>query len=184
MKMNKTIIASIIALGMVSGSAMAADTGTNQQGQVHLFGNVTSKTCDMQGVVDGAVTDTIQLGTVSVNGTGDAKDFYLTAKDPQTCGATIGGQGTATISWSGNLTKDGIGNQDGTATDAFAYLYAADLGTNIANGQVTSDHSAVDYSTGVQDIVQGNGFHYQVALKGGNTPGAYESAIAYAVTYK
>ncbi|HGU0911998.1 TPA: hypothetical protein ACM6V8_004997 [Escherichia coli] len=60
---------------MAAGSAMAS------QGDVQFFGNVTANTCDVTPEVGGNVTNMIQLGTVSTNGTGKEIPLVFKATD-------------------------------------------------------------------------------------------------------
>ncbi|EFA3718433.1 TPA: hypothetical protein OBQ40_003318 [Escherichia coli] len=61
--MKKLMIASAIAMAMTVGSAMAADLGS-QQKEIQFLGTVSEVTCDISAVVDGAVDNVVQLGTV------------------------------------------------------------------------------------------------------------------------
>lgn len=69
--MKKLMIASAIAMTMAAGNAMASS------GDVQFFGNVTEVTCDVTPEVGGAVTDMIQLGTVTKNGKGKRSTLRL-----------------------------------------------------------------------------------------------------------
>ena len=71
--MKKSIIASIVALGMASGMAQAA---TNE---VQFHGNVTTVTCDLTPSIDGSLNPNgpgmIELGDVKVGGEGKVVHF-------------------------------------------------------------------------------------------------------------
>lgn len=168
--MKKLMIASAIAMSMAAGSAMAS------QGDVNFFGNVTEVTCDVTPEVGGTVTDLVQLGTVNQGGTGDEVDLVIKATSAAGCTQLAGK--TASIAWTGNLTTDGIGAQGGLAQDAYVILKPANGNddTAITSADYVADFDATKATT--------DGFKFTAQLKGGNTPGDFQSAAAYAVTYK
>ncbi|EGX8244424.1 fimbrial protein [Salmonella enterica subsp. enterica serovar Reading] len=170
--MKKLMIASAIAMTMVAGSVMAS------QGDVQFFGNVTAATCDVTPDVGGNITNMVQLGTVSTNGTGDEIPLVFKAKNAQggECQSLTGK--TATVAWNGPLTDKGIANQGGVANDAYVILTSTNAKANQA---VTKDKNAVDFDA-AKAISDGLAFKAQ--LKGGATAGDFRSAAAYAVTYK
>ncbi|MCU6469682.1 fimbrial protein [Escherichia coli] len=166
------MIASAIAMTMAAGSAMAS------QGDVQFFGNVTANTCDVTPEVGGNVTNMIQLGTVSTNGTGKEIPLVFKATDANggDCQSLTGK--TATVAWAGPLTDRGIANQGGIADDAYVILTS----TNAKSDQtVTKDDNAVDFDAGK---VINDGLAFKAQLKGGSTAGDFKSAAAYAVTYQ
>lgn len=170
--MKKLMVASAIAMSLMAGSAMAS------QGDVQFFGNVTANTCDVTPEVNGNVTDMIQLGTVSVGGTGDEIPlvFKATNANGGDCQSLTGK--TATVAWGGPLTDQGIANQGGLADDAYVILTS----TNAKSDQaVTKDGNAVDFEA---DKVIADGLAFKAQLQGGSTPGDFRSAAAYAVTYQ
>lgn len=170
--MKKLMIASAIAMTMAAGSAMAST------GDVQFFGNVSATTCDVAPEVGGNVTDLIQLGTVTPGGTGDAINIAFKAKNAQGGGCTTLGSKTASFAWSGNLTTNGIAAQGGLAQDSWVLLEPAN-GTD--SNAITSADSVADFDAG-KAITEG--FQFTAKLKGGTTPGDFQSAAAYAVTYK
>lgn len=175
--MKKLMIASAIAMTMAAGSAMAS------QGNVQFFGNVTAQTCDLVPEIGGAVNNMIQLGTVTTNAgqgnthEGQAIEFALKAKDAAACteAAKLG----ATIAWDGNLGAQGVMNQGGQAADAHVVLVAKNATT--PDTQITSTKSSAEFS---KDKLTGEGYKFTAQLIGGATPGDFQSASAYAVTYK
>ena len=170
--MKKLIIASAIAMAMTAGSAMAF------QGDVQFFGNVTAATCDVTPEVGGNVSSMVQLGTVSISGTGNEIPLVFKAKNATggDC-QTLTGK-TATVSWNGPLTEQGIANQGGIAKDAYVILTS----TNAKNDKaITKNGNAVDFDA---DKVNGDGFAFKAQLKGGTVAGDFQSAAAYAVTYQ
>lgn len=176
--MKKLMIASAIAMTMAAGSAMAS-----QQGEIQFFGNVTAQTCDLVPEIGGAVNNMIQLGTVTTKGgsgtthEGRAIDFTLKAKNSTTC--TAAAQLGATIAWDGNLGTQGVVNQGGQAADAHVVLLAKNATTE--NTPITSDKNFAEFS---KDKLAGVGYQFSAQLIGGTTPGDFQSASAYAVTYK
>ena len=170
--MKNLMIVSAIAMTMAAGSATAS------QGDVKFFGNVTAATCDVTPEVGGSVTNMIQLGTVSTNGSGDEIPlvFKATNAQGQDCESLTGK--TASVAWDGPLNDKGIANQDGRATDAHVVLTS----TNAKSDQVvTKNNNVVDFDA---TKVIGNGLAFKAQLKGGATAGDFQSAAAYAVTYK
>ena len=176
--MNKSIIASILALGLVSGMAHA----DGQTGEVEFLGVVTNNTCDIVTEVEGAYSKVVNLGTVAPNNkTLDYKSFALKAKDPTQPGCVDFNGKTAKVSWaSAGFNADGLGNISGTATDAVAKLEAI----NAKSGPV-SITSATNLSVEFNgnDLTAGDGFKFRAALKGGNKIGDYRSAAAFTVSY-
>ncbi|EGO6968462.1 fimbrial protein [Salmonella enterica] len=170
--MKKLMVASAIAMSMAAGSAMAS------QGEVHFFGNVTAQTCDLDAEVGGALNKLIQLGTATVNGDATPVDFTLKAKDPNAC--TEADKLGAFVSWSGNLTADGIGNQSGSAVGSTVELKAK----NAKAGNDKPVSSAVTMIEFEKGKLAGDGLQFTAQLKGGAAPGDYKSAVAYAVTYQ
>ncbi|MBJ9214348.1 fimbrial protein [Citrobacter freundii] len=169
--MKKLIIASAIAMTMTAGSAMAS------QGEIQFFGNVTSETCDMVPEIGGAVNNIIQLGTAQTGNQATAVDFALKAKDSTQCNAAAAKN--ATITWMGNLGTEGIMNQGGSATDAHVKLVAKNATTQ--NTEITSTQNAAEFD---KANLTGDGYQFSAQLKAGSTPGDFQSAVAYAVTYK
>lgn len=169
--MKKLILATAIA--MASFSAMAS------QGDVRFFGNVTAATCDVTPVVDGNVTDMIQLGTVETNGTGDEIPFSFKATNASggDCQSLTGK--TATITWSGPITDKGIANQTGLANDAYVLVKAANANDGSDAITTAKNSSQFDATKAI-----GDGFQFKAQLQGGSTPGDFETAAAYAVTYQ
>lgn len=170
--MKKLILASAIGMTMVAGSAMAS------QGELQFFGNVTAQTCDLEAEVNGAVNKIIQLGTATVNGEANPVDFVLKAKDPTAC--TEADKLGAHVSWMGNLTADGIGNQSGSAVGAHVEL----KGKNAKAGNDKPVSSSVTKIEFEQGKLAGDGLQFTAQLKGGAVAGDYNSAVAYAVTYQ
>lgn len=169
--MKKLMIASAIAMSIASGSVMAS------QGDIQFFGNVTAETCDLTPEINGAVSNMIQLGTVKVNADGTPVDFALKKAQGATCPAAAAKN--ATITWNGNLGINGVMNQGGLATDAHVVLTAKNA--IAANTEITSAKQSAEFDKSKLD---GEGYLFSAQLKGGATPGDFQSASAYAVTYQ
>lgn len=170
--MKKLMIASAIAMTMAAGSAMASG------GDVQFFGNVSATTCDVAPEVGGNVTDLIQLGTVTPGGTGNAIDVVFKATNAQGGGCTTLTGKTASFAWSGNLTAKGIAAQGGLAQDSWVILEPAN---GVDSNAITSADNVADFDAGKAIT---DGFQFTAKLKGGNTPGDFQTAAAYVVTYK
>lgn len=174
--MNKSIIASILALGLVSGMAHAA----GQTGEVEFIGVVTQNTCDIVPEVEGSYSKVVQLGTVAPGVTGDYKPFALKAKDPTQQGCIDFNGKTAKVSWaSAGFNADGLGNISGTATDAIVKLETVNAKNN---APITSANNlGVEFNG--SDLTGGDGFKFKAALKGGAKIGDFRSAAAFTVSY-
>ncbi|WP_341823252.1 fimbrial protein [Escherichia coli] len=170
--MKKLMIASAIAMTMAAGSAMAS------QGDVQFFGNVSASTCNVAPEVGGNVTDLIQLGTVAPSGTGNKIDVVFKATNAQggDCAALTGK--TASFAWTGNLIAEGIGAQGGLAQDAHVILKPKN-GANTNAITSANNVASFDATKAISD-----GFQFEAQLKGGTTPGDFQTAAAYAVTYQ
>lgn len=177
--MKKLMIASAIAMTMAAGSAMAALGDAGSQGQVQFLGTVAAKTCDV--VVDGAgaVNNLIQFGRI---GTGEkvSKEFSVKLKDP----ACVAGMTKAHFLWAApSFNSKGIGNQSGTATDAWVKLNAktdASGNTTTDVNDITNANNAVEFAI----VKPENGFKYTAELNAGTEKGTFETAAAYSVVYE
>lgn len=170
--MKKLMVASAIAMSLMAGSAMAS------QGDVQFFGNVSETTCDVTPEVNGNVTNLVQLGTVTPNGLGDEIDVAFKATNPAGDNCTALNGKTASFAWSGNLIAEGVGAQGGLAQDAHVILKP--VNGNSADA-ISSTNTVVTFDA---DKAIGEGFQFTAQLKGGTTPGDFQSATAYAVTYQ
>ncbi|MCZ8880685.1 fimbrial protein (plasmid) [Escherichia albertii] len=171
--MKKLMAISVIAMSMAAGSAMAS------QGDVKFFGSVTEITCDVVPEVNGSVNNMIQLGSVKKDTLGEEVSLVFKAADAsgQDCAQLVSGK-TASIAWSGNLTSKGIGAQGGLAEDAYVVLKPKN-GTN--TNVITSANNVAEFAA---ENVAGNGLQFIAQLQGGQTVGDFQSAAAYAVSYK
>lgn len=177
--MKKMMIASAIAMTMVSGSAMA------YQSELQFFGTVTSKTCDLvlSSSNGGSVSNLIQLGDVQgKDDEGNAKDILL---KPAVAGSCDSASITkASITWgSSAMGEKGIGNSSAEgANDAYVKLIAKDSGGNTAahKNPINKNNNTVDFSISSID----DGVAFSASLVGGTQTGVFQSVAAYSVSYE
>lgn len=191
--MKKSMIASLVALGLVSGLAQAADK------EIKFVGSVTAVTCDIEPSVDGSDTmmpNTIQLGTVATGETGKVVDFRfkpsVTAGNQSSCD-NMQDNGTVSLTWTGDTFSskglgiipvlDANGNLSGTAqaTDAFVEITpknAKTAGSFIQASNTTHEFAPSTLKAG------GDGLQYQAVLQGGQVAGAFQTAAKFNFSYK
>lgn len=184
--MKKSIIASVVALGMVSGLAQAAVN------EVQFLGNVTTVSCDLVASADGSKNPNgpsqIQLGDVATNATGKIVGFaFKPAKGTQNeeaCDKFAQDTNSALeLTWSGDkFTNDGLGVLDGYAASGSNVQITPVNSTNAkayikANGEKHAFNGSV-LAKG------GEGLKYNAVLQAGPTPGAFAAAATFNVTYK
>ncbi|HAM4877256.1 TPA: fimbrial protein [Escherichia coli] len=178
--MKKSIIASIVALGLVSGLAQAADK------EVQFVGSVTTVTCDIDPSVDGSnsmMPGVIQLGSVKTGEAGTPVDFTFkpSAASQTDCDAMLD-NGTVSLTWtSDKFTNDGLGAISGAATDAHVEITpqnANGVADFIKANGTTHEFSPTTLKTG------GDGLKYQAALRGGQVAGDFQSAAKFNFSYK
>lgn len=180
--MKKSIIASVVALGLVSGLAQAAEK------EIQFVGSVTTVTCDIEPSVDGSDTmmpGVIQLGTVKIHDTGRAVDFTFkpsaVADNQANCDAMLD-TGTVSLTWtSDKFTSDGLAAISGEATDARVEITPKNAKTNpgfIKATATTHEFTPSTLKTG------GDGLKYQAALHGGSVAGDFQSAAKFNFSYK
>lgn len=174
MKLKKIILSSAISAVMMAGSVHAAESG-----QVSFLGAVTAKTCDIETVVDGAVNNLIQLGTVAVGQTGTEKEFTLKLKDAKSC--DLAQAPAAFVTWNGSsLDQSGINNVSGDAKDAKIKLTAVNSKT--PNTAINSTANDIEFVSA--NVKTDGGFKFKAQLVGGQQKGSVESAAAYAIRYQ
>lgn len=178
--MKKSIIVSVISLGLMGGIAHAA----NSSNTVVFHGSVSATTCDITPSQNGQLlTDsTIYLGTVAPSAEGQAKEFVLKAKDVNdpAC-AALTAQQTATVAWtSAFLNANGLvaDPSSSIATDAQVLLNSVNAKTP---GAITASANTADFAA---DKVIGEGLKFNAKVKGGTTPGTFQTAASFAVAYK
>lgn len=178
--MKKSIIASVIALGLMGGVAHAA----NSNNTVIFHGAVSATTCDVVPSQNGQLLadSTIYLGTVAPNTEGQAKEFVLKAKDANdpACKA-LTNQQTATVAWASSfLNVNGLVADPGNsvASDAQVLLNSVNSKTP---GAITASANTADFTA---DKVIGEGLKFNAKAKGGATPGTFQTAASFSVAYK
>lgn len=180
--MKKSIIASIVALGLVSGMAQADEK------EIQFVGSVTAVTCDIDPSVDGSTSimpGVIQLGTVKKGETGTAINFSFkpsaTSGNQASCDS-MQDNGTVSLTWTGDkFTTDGLGSISGTATDAHVQITALNAksqGDFIKASATTHEFAPSHLKTG------GKGLQYKAVLKGGSVAGDFQTAAKFNLTYK
>ena len=176
--MKKSIIASIIALGMVGGAAHAADVAKNN---IFFHGSVTDTTCDITPSVNGTLlpSGTINLPVAQVGQEGQGVEFALKAADPTAAGcAGLTNQKTAIVSWvSDKLDATGL-RVDGQASDAMVLLSSVNAKTP---GAINLTANTAEFTA---DNVIGDGLKFSAKTKGGNTAGTFSTAASFTVAYK
>ncbi|HGE5896224.1 TPA: fimbrial protein [Escherichia coli] len=174
--MKKSIIASIIALGVLGGTAHAAN-------EVTFLGAVNAATCDLTTSVNGAAqpNQVVQLGTVQVGKEGTAVDFAMKPADAAAPGCQGLDTKTVTISWaSAALNADGFGATSGAASDATVLVNNVNAKTN-PGAAVNANASSVEFNGA---DLKADGLKFQAKLKGGQTEGDFKSVASFAVAYK
>lgn len=177
--MKKTIIASILALGIIGvNTAQAADS------EVNFIGAVTAETCDLSPAVGGTtqLSTVVQLGTVAPGeNDGTPVNFSLKAANPAASGcANLEDQDVAHVSWtSPAMNAEGLGATAGTADDAVVILKTL----NAKDAQVTINNTtrAADFEA---KKALSDGLQFSAQLKSGQKSGDFQSVAAFAVSYK
>lgn len=172
--MKKPIIAIIVAasaLGM--SNAFATD--------VTFKGTVTMGTCDLAPNVNGAINNTIDLGTVKVNTIGTAVEFSLKPVNAQSndCSAVTASGKKADIIWNGPFGSTGLDNQTGSATNTWVKLTAVNsvsVNTDMKSSMSKTEFDASNFLT--------DGAKFQATLNGGSVAGDYTSVASFSIAYK
>lgn len=185
--MKKSVIASIVALGLVSGLAQAAPTN-----EVQFHGSVTATTCDIEASVDGSLNpggaNRIELGDVAIGGTGKTVAFsFKPVQDQQNltaCDAIAAGNKTPELTWTGvKFGSQGLGMLVGAAADAHVKITPVnDKGQNKTFINATNTKHTFDAN--VLSSANGDGLKYSALLEAGQTPGDFQTAANFNLTYK
>ncbi|MFB2832545.1 fimbrial protein, partial [Aeromonas jandaei] len=85
---------------------------------------------------------------------------------------------TATITWAGNLTSNGLGNTGGKANDAWVELKG--VNSKVVGTKITSSTASVEFDS---DEITKNGAKFAATLTGGTVVGDFKSATAFVVAY-
>ncbi|ENP0141392.1 fimbrial protein [Escherichia coli] len=180
--MKKSIIASIISLGLISGYASANNATT---GSVEFIGSVTASTCNVDAVpTDGGFNakSSINLGSVKVGETGAPKMFSIKATNPAEDGCVaLSKMNSATIRMSsGAFTKAGLGITSGSAKDAYVKLDSSNAKNNVSVTSATKDQGVkFDASKLITD-----GFQFKATLQGGKEKGDFRTATNFTIDYQ
>lgn len=170
--MKKFFACTLIALGCMASTAHA---GT---GEVRFVGVVTDTTCDLVPEVGGSINNLIQLGSAAIDGKAGLKEFALTLNPAQSDCTALSDEKIATISWSGPLNENGLGNQSGIATDAWVNIKTVNA-SGTQKDIKSTDHAA--NFTGA--ALKAKGAAFTAELNGGKIPGEFASAAAFVVAY-
>lgn len=180
--MKKSIIASVVALGLVSGLAQAAEK------EIQFVGSVTTVTCDIDPSVDGSnsiMPGVIQLGSVKTDtlGTAVAFTFKPSAVDGNqaSCDAMLD-SGTVSLTWtSDKFTSKGLGAISGAATDAHVEITPQNAKTQ--PGIIKANATTHEFVPAKLKS-NGEGLKYKAALRGGVVAGDFQSAAKFNFSYK
>ncbi|MGL5343284.1 MAG: fimbrial protein PefA [Plesiomonas sp.] len=168
---TQSLVASALALAVISGSVLAA------HGDVQFIGVVTDTTCDITVESAGAVKNIVQLGTAKKGGTGPIVDFTLKTDGSLSCTGLVG---DAIVGWAGPFTTEGLAAQSGAAADAVAVIKTVNANTG---GAVQSITKALTSTTFDANILDTDGAKFHAQLNGGMQVGDYHSAAAFVVAY-
>lgn len=172
--MKKVILASAIAMSLVSGASLAAS------GDLQFIGSVTDTTCDISPEINGVAKNVVQLGTAPINGTAPEVQLSLKAKDSAAAGCqALTNTGTATVDWaSAAMNPQGLGIQSGAATGSYVKLKSVNAKTLAT---ISQSASSADFTA---NLVTGVGYQFTAELNAGATPGDFQTTAAYTVSYK
>ncbi|EPB5280946.1 fimbrial protein [Escherichia coli] len=177
--MKKYIIASIVGMGIMSGTVAHAANNN----EVTFLGTVSATTCNLTTSVNGTAqpNQVVQLGTVSASQEGDFVDFSMKPVNPADSGCQNLDSKAVTVTWaSATLNASGFGATSGTATDATVLVKNVNAKTN-TGAFVTADASTVEFNG---SDLKTDGLKFQAKLKGGKTEGDFKSVASFAVAYK
>ncbi|MBJ9214361.1 fimbrial protein [Citrobacter freundii] len=175
--MKKSIIASVVVLGMIGGTAHAAS-------EVIFSGAVSAKTCELAPSVNGGVpaNQVVTLATAEPNQEGVATTFVMKPVNPTASGCTgLTDQNTISVGWSGStLGAQGFkANPGSAASDAVVLLTAKNSKT--ANTPITASAPSVDFAG---DKLTTDGLEFDAKTKGGAVAGNFTSTASFTVAYK
>ena len=170
--MKITTIAALIATCALTSSAAYANS------DVTFIGAVTAQTCEVLPEIDGAVKNTLQLGSVAPSEQGTPVPFTL--KGAGTGCDALTAEMTASIAWTGPFDATGLKAANGsTATDSHVLLSTANASTTpiiaMKEGATTANFAA--------NLAITDGFKYTAVLDAGAIPGNFATAAAYTVAY-
>lgn len=175
--MKKYIIASIVGMGIMSGTVAHAANN-----EVTFLGTVSATTCDLTTSVNGTAqpNQVVQLGTVAKGDIGNAVNFAMKPANPTASGCLDLAQKTATITWaSAKLDNEGFGATSGTATDAKVLVDS--VNSKQQGTAVNANASVIDFDAAKLTT---DGLQFKAKLKGGQIEGDFKSVASFAVAYK
>lgn len=182
--MKKSILASVIALGMVSGLAQAAGN------EVQFVGSVVATTCDLEasgtGSDAGLVKNIIELGQTKINTPGKEVTFAFkpvnNAQNQKNCEQLAGSNSKVVLTWNSNAFdgQNGLGAISGAASDAFVTVQALNADTNNNVVMLTSGDSQEFAAAKLAS----DGLQYKAQLVGKTQPGDFQTASKFTVHYK
>ncbi len=163
-------------------SALASSVASANTGEVRFIGSVTSETCKFTTQVNGAVKDTIDLGTMSEKDTqGKPVAFSLVPDDAKCLNKTNG-----VVGWqSSGFSTTGLANMNGTAKNVSIQLKA--LNSNPINSLVTSNNQNVTFGgDGNSTAINTLDFEANMVVNPGQKAevGSVLAVATYAVAYK
>ncbi|HAM3643303.1 TPA: hypothetical protein IBK98_005151 [Escherichia coli] len=185
--MKKKIIASVVALGMVSGVAQAAAP----EHDVTFTGSVTAVTCDLtitgEGV-NGRLPNQVDLGTAKVGEMSKPVEFIFkpsqVSGNQESCDKMVG-TNKASITWFGS-TFDGtaLTNASGSATGAYVEIKATNADATDKDKVVAT--SGTEHKFPASLLANGGeGLKYSAQLNAkGASAGSVETVARYAFSYK
>ncbi|MWM72152.1 fimbrial protein [Escherichia coli] len=181
--MKKYIIASIVGMGIISGTSTACISVAHaaNNNEVTFLGAVNAQTCNLSTSVNGTAqpNQVVQLGTVQVGQTSSPVIFAMTPTNPTDPGCVVMKTKTITVSWASSaLNTTGFGATSGTATDAVVLVNSVNAKKS---GAVNANASTVEFD-GAKLATEG--LKFNASLKGGTIEGNFKSVASFAVAYK
>ncbi|OVZ79973.1 fimbrial protein [Yersinia kristensenii] len=175
--MKKSIVSSVLALGVMGGSAAYAAPV-----DVTFTGGVTAKTCDITVDSLNGAGNNVELGVVGKGATGQPVNFSLKAANAAggDC-AQLTAQESAQVRWiSPNMDAMGLGMTSGEANGSRVLLTAV----NTKGGNRVSINNSNDTAEFDANKVVNDGLQFEAKLQGGQTPGRFQSAAKVDILYK
>lgn len=173
--MKKLAIATLVISVMASGAALA------NTGEVQFIGAVTDTTCNISPEVDGALKNTIDLGTMLTTDVTGTEIAFKLVPDTAECLAKT----SATVGWqSAGFNSMGLSNMQGDAAGAAIKLTAVNSTT--PNQPITGNMQNIAFGNGTTAI---GAFQFKAQMSRVDsavpaTAGTVMSSAAYAVAYK
>ncbi len=181
--MKKSILASVIALGLVSGLAHA-------ENEVQFVGSVSTATCDLEatgiGNNAGIVKNVIELGQAKPKQKGPETTFAFkpvnTSENMSNCGTlATNGITKVALQWTSSaFDGQGLKAISGAASDAHVLIKA----TNATSGGDTEMlNSGATQEFDVNKLTS-DGLQYTAWTLGGSQVGDFQTASKFSVSYK